>query len=544
MNTQLIRSLSARKGVALMMCLIFMALFSALTVGLMATSSTNAQVADNHRKTNTAMNSALSGLECAKSIIAHTPTISTNQNTVTAAQANTMWANLCSTLQSTALGGLTVGASAAFTDGVGTGVQIVTPAINFGSAGQRFTIRFYRYDANPTRILVDCTGNEGTINRKVHVEMDIRKQADVLNYAIASRGRMWVTQNSVIHGPIYSSWNRPSIGTGIETTADTTIEGTIGTAITLANLQNSNLQMETLDADDQPVYDAQGNRVVSTQDTIQGGHEGILYGVQNASMPGMSPTDYNTAMYKSLCTTIATSATVRTEYFPYAATGYTVPMSSASKRYDRKVYENMTFSNVKVPKGTHALFKNCTFQNVLFIEANATYSDSATYTNNTRFENCTFNGAIVTDVPTTSNTNGTWWMRNAMTFTGTATFNNQSQFRETTILAPNFNVNIGNTGSFESGSENVLTGAIVGGIVDVRGNARIYGTIISMFDTSTYSSGYVTNIGAANDGGSESVGYSGGTIEITPDPERLLPSGITTPVIISPVNNTYSELCS
>ena len=26
--------------------------------------------------------------------------------------------------------------------------------------------------------------------------------------------------------------------------------------------------------------------------------------------------------------------------------------------------------------------------------------------------------------------------------------------------------------------------------------------------------------------------------------ERLLPSGITTPVIISPVNNTYSELCS
>jgi hypothetical protein len=80
--------------------------------------------------------------------------------------------------------------------------------------------------------------------------------------------------------------------------------------------------------------------------------------------------------------------------------------------------------------------------------------------------------------------------------------------------------------------------------VDVRGNARIYGTIISMFDTSTYSSGYVTNIGAANDGGSESVGYSGGTIEITPDPERLLPSGITTPVIISPVNNTYSELCS
>jgi hypothetical protein len=544
MNTHLIRSLSARKGVALMMCLIFMVLFSALTVGLMTTSTTNAQVADNHRKTNTAMNSALSGLECAKSIIAHTPTISTNQNTVTAAQANTIWANLCSTLQTTALGGLAVSPAAAFTDSVGTGTQIVTPAINFGAAGQSFTLRFYRYDANPTRILVDCNGHEGTITRKVRQEMDIRKQADVLNYAIASRGRMWVTQNSVIHGPIYSAWNKPAIGTGIETTADTTIEGSISTAIPLADLKTHNLRMETLDASDQPVFDAQGNRVVSSQDKIQGSHEGILYGVQNSAMPGMSPTDYNTSMYKSLCTTIAASSTVQTEYFPYAAAGYTVPMYSSSKRYDRKVYQNMTFSNVKVPKGTHALFKNCTFQNVLFIEANATYSDSATMTNNIRFDNCNFNGAIVSDVPTTSNTNSTWWMRNTLNFTGTATFNNQSQFRETTILAPNFNVNIGNTGTFESNCTNNLTGAVVGGIVDVRGNARIYGTIISMFDTSTYPSGYITNIGAAIDGGSESVGYTGGVIEVTPDPERLLPSGITTPVIIAPVNTSYSELSS
>jgi hypothetical protein len=526
---------------ALILCLIFMAIFSALTAGLMTTSTTNAQVADNHRKTNTAMNSAMSGLEIARYYIAQTPTFSTNRNTVSTADAATMWANLCSTVQTKALGGLAVNAPAAFTDSVGTGSQIVTPAISFAS-GQSFIVRFYRYDANPARILVDCTGAGGTLSRKVHLGLDLKKQADVLNYAIASRGRMWVTQNSVIHGPIYSSWNKPSLGTGIETTADTVVEGTISTAITLADLKSHNLQMETLDADDQPVFDAQGNRVVSSQDKIQGSHEGIFYGVQNANMPGMNASDYNTSTYKALCTAIATSSTVQTEYFPYAASGYNVPKDSSSKRYDRKVYQNMTFSNVKVPKGTHALFKNCTFNNVLFVETNATYSDSATYTNNIRFDNCTFNGAIVSDVPTTSTTSSTWWMRNALTFTGTATFNNQSQFRETTILAPNFNVNIGNTGSFESGSTNTLTGAVVGGIVDVRGNARLFGTIISMFDTSNYSSGYVTNIGAANDGGSESVGYTGGVIEVTPDPERLLPSGITTPVIFSPVNSTYSEV--
>ncbi len=543
MKRKIIRIVSTRRGIALVFSLIFVAVFSALTVGLMATSATNAQVADNHRRSNSAMNSALSGLECAKYIVAHTPTFSTNRNTVSTSEANLIWSNLCTTLQNTAFGGLTVGSPSAFSDAGGDGQEITTQAINFGSAGQSFALRFYRYDADPARILLNCNGSEGSISRTIHLEMEIRKQADVLNYAVASRGRMWVTQNSVIHGPVYSSWNKPSLGTGIETTSDTIIEGTISTAITLDNLRNYNLQMETLDENDQPMFDAEGNRIYSPEDKIQGAHEGIRYGITYPSMPGMSASDYDTSSYKALCATIATSSTTVTEYFPHAASGYTVPKSSSSKQLLRKVYQNQTFSNIKIPKGTHALFKNCTFENVLFVEAAATYSDSSSATNNIRFEDCAFNGTIVTDVPATSTTSSTWWMRNNLYFTGTATFNNQSQFQETTILAPNFNVNVGSTTTFESGDENVLTGAIVGGIVDVRGNATLYGTIISMFDTSYYSSGYVTNIGAADDGGSEGVGYTGGTIEITPTPDQLLPSGITTPVIISPVNSSYSELC-
>ena len=90
----------------------------------------------------------------------------------------------------------------------------------------------------------------------------------------------------------------------------------------------------------------------------------------------------------------------------------------------------------------------------------------------------------------------------------------------------------------------MLTGAIVGGIVDVRGNAQIYGTIISMCDTSQWTSGYVTNIGATlDDGGSETTELGDiGVISITPEEDMMLPSGITSPIVIKPDPKTYSEI--
>ncbi len=103
-------------------------------------------------------------------------------------------------------------------------------------------------------------------------------------------------------------------------------------------------------------------------------------------------------------------------------------------------------------------------------------------------------------------------------------------------------MDLGNTNP-EQSDNNVLTGAIVGGIVDIRGNAQIYGTIISMADTSSWTSGFVTNIGATlDDGGSETTELGDiGVISITPEEDMMLPSGITSPIIIKPDQNTYSE---
>ncbi len=83
----------------------------------------------------------------------------------------------------------------------------------------------------------------------------------------------------------------------------------------------------------------------------------------------------------------------------------------------------------------------------------------------------------------------------------------------------------------------------MGGIVDIRGNAQAYGTVISMFDARDSAAGYVTNIGATlRDGGSETAELGDvGVIRITPREDAMLPSGITSPIIIKPDPSTYSE---
>ena len=64
-----------------------------------------------------------------------------------------------------------------------------------------------------------------------------------------------------------------------------------------------------------------------------------------------------------------------------------------------------------------------------------------------------------------------------------------------------------------------------------------------MCDTSQWTSGFVTNIGATlEDGGSETTDLGDiGVISITPEEDTMLPSGITSPIIIKPNLNSYSE---
>lgn len=583
-----------RKGIALLAAMVFIIIFSAISIGFLSLSSANTQTSVNHRKSNNALNAALSGLDCAMYIVQTTATIPTSINTVTAEQADMMWNNLY-----TRLGAVNLGNAAETKSGSSVGSIITTSAIPYGNNGGSFQIFFHRDNVKVIR--VESVGTMDGITRKVRMNLDIKKDASVLNFALAGRGRMWLTGDTTIHGSIYSSWDVASISP-FNITSDSTVEGSINTVLTEGQVDAQSYQLETKGANGNPmfdygcsafdingnavagsygpvdeygflldnntltpVYDEEGNRIPATyanrvttsSDEVQGYHEGINYGQPDqSSIPGLNIGDYNTSAYRTLAnygTPASVSSTTITngnlptagystvtEYFPHAAGNYTQSVSG-SRTLTRRIYDGKTLRNVAVTGGTNALFRNCTFEEVLYVDCSGTGTGtSSSNYNNVRFENCTFNGVIVTNTPQ-SLTSG-WWQKNCLYFTGAATFQNNSSIPEATILAPHFNVNLGNTNPNE-GDNNVLTGAIVGGIVDVRGNAEINGTIISMADTTAYSSGYVTNIGATeNDGGSETTEAGDiGTIEITPNPEQMLPSGITSPVIFDPNSATYAE---
>jgi len=527
------------RGAVLIISMIFLVVFSALAVSMATMVGANMELASNHHRVNSALLAAESGLECGKYIIANMSLPSTAYNTVTDTQADEAWSTLCTQVQAQPW----INGQAQQTES-----QITSPAINFGDATVSFQVRFNRTDTHT--IELQGIGSDGQVMRQAGVCMTITKDSEVLNYAIASRGRMWLTGDTTVHGDIFSSWDRPEISP-FNMTNDSTVLGSVNTVLALDQIEDESYQMETLDENGSPI-DANGDplganfgeRYYGPDDEIQAYHENINYGQPCEDIPGMDIDDYNTDEYLSGLSNISScpSGLREVEYFPHASSdegGYSMPRDGTpgntwNRKLTRHVYENETFTDMRLPDNRNALFRNCTFEGVLYIDC---YKSGSSKYNNVRFEDCEFNGTIITDVPQVLK-----WQHNCLYFTGEADFNNNSGIQEATILAPHFNVNLGNTNPQQS-DFNVLTGAIIGGIVDVRGNAQIYGTIISMCDTSQWSSGYVTNIGATlDDGGSETTELGDiGVIEITPDQDQMLPSGITSPIVIMPLQNTYCE---
>jgi len=527
---------SKRQGAALIMSMIFVLVFSALAVSMATLSGVNLQIADNQHKVNSALSAAESALECGKYIVANTPLPCTSINIVTNTQADQVWSLLCNQVQGQ---GWVAGHAQQ-----PTANEIITPAVNFGATNSSFRVRFYRDGTHAIRL--EGIGNDGQVQKQVSISMDITKDNEVLNYAIASRGRMWLTGETTIHGDIFSSWDRPEIAP-YNMTSDSAVLGTINTVLTLEQIEGQSYQLETLedgypiDVNGDPLGINYEDRYYGPYDEVQAYHEGLNYSQPHQDIPGMDISDYDTDGYNSGLTNISScpSEDREVEYFPHASGNYNYPRDGTpsntwNRKLTRHVYDDETFSNVRLPDNYNALFRNCTFENILYVDC---YKSGSSAYNNVRFENCAFNGVIVTDVPQVFK-----WQNNCLYFTGEAAFNNTSGVQEATILAPHFNVNLGNTNP-EQNDNNVLTGAVVGGIVDVRGNAQIYGTIISMCDTTQWSSGYVTNIGATlNDGGSETTELGDiGVISITPEEDKMLPSGITSPIIIKPLQETYSE---
>ncbi|MEM6392266.1 MAG: hypothetical protein AAF797_05795 [Planctomycetota bacterium] len=258
--------------------------------------------------------------------------------------------------------------------------------------------------------------------------------------------------------------------------------------------------------------------------------------------------------------------------------------------YDRPVYRNMTFKDITIPKGTNALFINCRFIGVTFIESEVNNTDpdfnyagmmlsdgtpkhpdksidingvevvdTKTVSNNLRFDNCTFEGAIVSDAPQEFT-----HTRNKIAFTGTTRFdiddsaqltNEEKQlYKRSSLLAPHYSVELGTFISPHDAQETVeLSGTIVAGLADMRGQVKINGTLLTTFEPQSNtgpvigntSPNFNTTLGyftaAEGDLESELPGAGWGVIQVRYDPSIPLPDGITGPIEVRPIMATYTE---
>jgi Tfp pilus assembly protein PilX len=267
---------------------------------------------------------------------------------------------------------------------------------------------------------------------------------------------------------------------------------------------------------------------------------------------------------KQLATTDTTLGTTD-EKTPFGSTSYQATIR-------RPIFRNVTFRNCRIPKGLNALFDNCTFEGVTFVDLttsitnsagqvttnpndgmnwskkmiSGTFSASTVLTsansfgyqngNNLRFNNCTVKGPLVSSTPTAYTHFGNSWE-----FTGATLFSNTwvdgSGQTTATVLAAQTNIEMGSF-TDPAGATSTLIGVIVAGNIDIRGSSIIDGSIV------------VTGDGAGNttlgwfgpsDGDTDTAspmpegGY--GRLNVRFNPYRPLPDGINMPLDIVPYLN-------
>jgi len=375
--------------------------------------------------------------------------------------------------------------------------------------------------------------------------------------------------------------NRSGYADGIIDNRDgyTKVRGQIALATTVA-AWNANLS-----SSGQTVYDQIHGPIAAVDPT----QPGVVFGASTQNVFDTNPANFDAAaqLFKAK-TGPAMGATVKnTTTAPYQifnkvlaatdANGTAVtertPYGSTTWQatYTRPVFKNITFKNVQIPKGLNALFDNCTFQGVTYIDMthdiikvgtastitydktdgmawaqamiSGTFSNATALTasnskgfvngNNIRFNDCTFRGPLVGPYATAyTHFTNTW------EFTGATLFDNLVD-QSATIVSPQVNIEMGSFTT--SGKPSKLVGVVVAGNIDIRGTTNIDGSIVVTGDGAGNTTlGYFGNNDAATDPGAMPEGGYG-KIVLRYNPNRAMPDGINTSIDLTPDVSSYKE---
>ncbi|MFT3788870.1 MAG: hypothetical protein QM770_22315 [Tepidisphaeraceae bacterium] len=267
------------------------------------------------------------------------------------------------------------------------------------------------------------------------------------------------------------------------------------------------------------------------------------------------------------------NGTAVTERTPYGSTTY-------QATYKRPVFKNLTLRNVIIPKGMNALFDNCVFEGVTFVDGtrNITNNSNVVTTNpdegmtwsqrkisgaaftkdivllssgtptssqaitqgsqngnNLRFNNCSFKGPIAGAYATAYT-----HFANSWEFTGSTLFDNQVD-ATATIVSPQVNIEMGSF-TDPTAAPSTLIGVVVAGNIDIRGTSVVDGSIIVTGDGAGNTTlGYFgPSDGDTNPSAMPEGGY--GRLNIRYNPYRALPDGINLPINIVAEPGTFTEV--
>jgi hypothetical protein len=299
------------QGSALLLALIFIAIFAALAAALHTVAGSNLQLADNYRKADTTRCSAESGLEVmrywlSQVVLAAAPEQRFDELETTL--RNQLPANLADRLTRD-------GATIRITD---------VPLLS--SQGQSFSAVLTSVDVN--NIELDITGRYGSLGRTVRSSFVLAQQADnVFDFGIATKGPLNLTGNVELEGYTIDVESNAYIDTDVQPALSMVGNCDVGGDISIRN-------------SDPDLY-LQGNYSIGGE---TGAHalDHINKGVSPREFPEMNPA----------------------LFIPYATDlvyGHTLSPTDPTS--------NRTYENLRIPAGRNPSFSgNMTLKGVIYIE--------------------------------------------------------------------------------------------------------------------------------------------------------------------------------
>jgi hypothetical protein len=402
--------------------MIFVALFSALSLGMLTMSSTNVQVANNHRTANRALMCAQSGLDVSKYWVSR---VFMPGDTTASARFDQLASFMHSDMASNAY----------ITSDYTPGASLNVDSVSLDSSGSQSFLTTIEPVDNDT-VHVEVTGRDGGITRTVGINYTFGvRQESVFDYGMASRG------------PVHLSGNIDLNGTKLAVEASVYIESnTDDDALSITG--NSQIAGDVIITDPDGTVHLQGGQAGIGGETGQDA-------IDNHVTTGAPLTEFPTP---------------NTSHFEQYVNGVTIDS-------DTDTSTDTTFQNVRIAAGTNPHFSgNVTLEGIVFIET----PNVVTFAGSTNVM-----GIIVGDgnMNDNSGTNQIVFLGNVSSqsvsqLPGDSQFDGLHDETGTFLMAPGFSVGFG--GSFDT-----LNGAIAANGINFFGNAggTIGGSVLNYSDT-------------------------------------------------------------